>query len=159
MAQSLETLRRSLLTHLFGRRLGLTKDDLLAGAKDIQKAVLDISTTVPNTAVPAYGLTRVMTGGSSQGPTQHNLEAPIPGVEVQLLLTSTSTGSAQFGSTANGASIVNASAGTTVGWVNLLGPGGSITLIGLSTSQFGVKCMYDQSSTAGVRNISHTTST
>lgn len=145
MAQLQATLRRSLLTTIFGGRFGLLRngsgDETIAGPADIQKQVLDISTTVPNTSVDPYGYVRVLTSGSSQGPTQHNLRAPLPGVELTLMLNSTSTGSQQFGSTAAGASIFNATAGTTSGWINFVGPGGSATLVGLSTTVWGVKSM------------------
>lgn len=147
MAQLQPAIRRSLMTTIFGGRLGLAQPqgpsgaEVLAGPVDIQKQVLDISTTVPNTAVDPFGYVRLLTSGSSQGPTQHQLKAPIPGVEITLMLNSTSTGSQQFGSTAAGASIFVATAGTTAGWVNFVGPGGSATLVGLSTSVWGVKSM------------------
>lgn len=139
MAQSLNTLRSLLLTYLWGRRIGLSNSDYLGGPKAFKHQVTDIQSTVPNTAVDNYGYIRVLTSGSSQGPTQHLLNAPEPGVEVTLTLTSTSTGSQQFGTTAAGASIFLATAGTTAGWVNLIGPGGGITLVGLSTAAWGVK--------------------
>ena len=137
MAQSLETLRNTNTTPIYGRRLGLQLDETLAGVKELKLAIEDIQTTVPTTVL-AYGVTRVLTSGSSQGPTQHLLPAPIPGVRKTILLQSTSTGSQQFLSTANGAAIISASDGTTKGVVNLIGPGGSITLIGLTTAAWGV---------------------
>jgi len=137
MAQSLETLRSTNITPIYGRRLGLQSDETLAGPKDIKLAIEDITSTVATTAL-AYGITRVLTSGSSQGPVQHNLPVPIPGVRKTILLQSTSTGSQQFGSTANGAAIISASDGTTKGWINFVGPGGSITLIGLTTALWGV---------------------
>lgn len=151
--------RSRMRTSIHGARLGLDDDGMLIGPPALKAEVRTISSTVPNTAVSAHGITRITVTGSSQGPTQHSLVAPIPGVEVTLMLNSTSTGSQQFGSTAAGAAILSASAGTTVGWVNMLGPGGSITLVGLTTALWGVREMYDQSSTANVRNISFTTST
>jgi hypothetical protein len=150
--------RSRMVTNIWGARLALDRDNMLVGPPAHKKNVQTISTTVPTT-VQSHGYVRVLTSGSSQGPTQHQLDAPIQGVEVTLFLNSTSTGSQQFGSTAAGASIFSASAGTTVGWVNLLGPGGSITLVGVTTAIWSVRSMYDQSSTAGVRNISFTTST
>ncbi len=155
MAQSLETLRSQNNTSIYGRRLGLTYDDYLVGPKDLKLAIEDIQTTVATTAA-AYGITRVLTTGSSQGPVQHFLPAPIPGVEKVILLQSTSTGSQQFLSTANGAAIIAASDGTTKGVVNLVGPGGSITLVGLTTALWGVKAR-DGSSAASLPTF--TTST
>ena len=151
--------RNRIRTTIFGSRLALDDDNMLVGPPALKADVRTISSTVPSTNVYPHGNTRVTVSGSSQGPTQHTLAAPIPGVEMTIMLQSSSTGSQQFGSTANGASIFVASAGTTAGWVNMLGPGGSITLVGLTTAVWGVKSMYDQSSTANVRNIAFSTST
>ena len=163
MAQSLETLRSALLTSLFGRRLGLDNGEYLSGAKSFKHAVEDISSTVPTTVL-AYGITRIGTMSSTQGPVQNFLPAPVAGVEKTITMTGTSTGSQQFLSTANGASIVNTSAGTTSGVLNFLGPGGSVTLVGLSTSVWGVKAQSIPPCTgstgqAATQNISFTTST
>lgn len=150
MAQLLETLRGANVTPIYGRRLGLQRDDSIAGPIDLKLAIEDIQSTVPTTAL-AYGVTQVLTSGSSQGPTQHLLPAPIPGIKKTISLRSTSTGSQQFLSTANGAAIVSASDGTTKNAVNLIGPGGSVTLMGLTTALWGV--------IAGVGSYTFTTST
>jgi hypothetical protein len=91
--------------------------------------------------------------GSSQGPVQYTLPAPAPGVMKTLSLDSTSTASFQFLSTANGASILAASDGTTKSLINLVGQGGSAILLGMSTAIWRVLA---QASTGGV---SYTTST
>jgi hypothetical protein len=57
----------------------LQQDDTIAGPKDLKLAIEDITSTVPTTAL-AYGVTRIKTSGSTQGPVQHNLPVPIPGV-------------------------------------------------------------------------------
>lgn len=152
MAQSLETLRSNNITSLWGRRAGLQLDETLAGPKDLKLAIEDITTTVATTAL-AYGVTRIMTSGSSQGPTQHFLPAPIPGVRKYLQMHTTSTGSQQFLSTANGASILAASDGTTKSLINFVGQGGSVTLLGMTTAVWAVVA---QCSTGGV---TYTTST
>lgn len=146
MAQSADTIRRSLLTTIFGGRLGLDAAGFLGGPKDVRKRVQDIQSTSPTTVGPD-GYVRVLTSGSSQGPTQHELAAPAVGVELTIALNSTSTGSQQFLSTPAGASIFLATAGTTVGVVNLAGPGGSVTLVGMSTAAWAVKAI--AGSTAG----------
>lgn len=151
--------RSRILTSIHGGRLGLDKDQMIVGPPDIKRDVRTISSTVPNTSVTPHGVVTVSGLSSTQGPVQHSLDAPVPGVPLTLQLACTSTGSQQFNASAAGASIVNTSAGTTSATVNLLGPGGSITLIGLSTSQWGVRSMNDASSTAGGRSISFTTST
>ncbi len=138
MALSNATIRQQLLTTIFGGRLGMTPAEFIGGPKDIQKAVQDIQSTVPTTA-NAHGYVRVLTSGSSQGPVQHNLPVPVPGVPITIMLNSTSTGSQQFLSTPNGAAIFLATAGTTVGVVNMVGPGGSVTLVGVSSSAWAVQ--------------------
>lgn len=158
MAQSLETLRNNILTSIHGRRLGLHQDGTLAGPLEMKLAIEDITTTVATTAL-AYGVTRVQTSGSSQGPTQHFLPAPIPGVRKYICMHTTSTGSQQFLSTANGASILAASDGTTQGVINFRGPGGSVELMGLTTAVWTVVGSMNIGSTNVVANVTHTTST
>lgn len=158
MAQSLETLRNNNITSLWGRRLGLQLDETLAGAREMKLAIEDIQSTVPTTAL-AYGVTRVLTSGSSQGPTQHFLPAPIPGVRKYIAMHTTSTGSQQFLSTANGASILSASDGTTKAVLNFRGPGGAVELLGLTTAVWSVLGGFAFSDTALTANITYTTST
>jgi hypothetical protein len=137
MALTLTTIQNSVLTSIYGRRLGLDSNARLVGPRGYVLEIEDITSTVATTA-SAFGLTRVMTSGSSQGPTQHNLPAPTAGVEKIIVMTSTSTGSQQFLSTPNGAAIYS-SAGTTAGFINFVGPGGYVQLIGLSTTAWAVK--------------------
>lgn len=137
MALSLESLRSLGLTNLFGRRLSLDSNDYLVGPRDLRRQIEDISSTVATT-LAAFGITRILTSGSSQGPTQHTLPTPIPGVTKHIVMNTTSTGSVQFLSTANGASILAASDGTTKSLVNLLGQGGSVTLQALSSAIWAV---------------------
>lgn len=158
MAQSLETLRSNMQTSIFGRRLGLDDADFMVGPKDIKGTIEDLTTATTGTDVTAYGTAQFSTAAGT-GPVQHRLAAPVPGVMKKLINGSSSTASLQFLSTPNGASIVSASDGTTKAVVNLLGPGASVTLIGLTTAKWGVVAMYDQSSTLGVRSVSFTTST
>lgn len=158
MAQSLETLRSNNVTPIYGRRLGFQQDETLAGPKELKLAIEDITTTAVTTAL-AYGLTRVQTSGSSQGPTQHFLPAPIPGVRKYIAMNTTSTGSQQFLSTANGASILAASDGTTKSLLNFRGPGGSVGLIGVTTAIWAVIGGMNVGSTDVVANVTYTTST
>lgn len=150
MALLNETLRSLILTSIFGRRLGLDSNDYLVGPKDMRNQVEDITSTVP-TSVAAWGLTRILTSGSSQGPVQHTLPAPIPGLQKILVLNTTSTGSYQFLSTAAGASILAASDGTTKALVNLIGQGGAVTLEALTTAIWAV--------VGSAGGVSYTTST
>jgi hypothetical protein len=132
MAFSLDNLRDKAFTTIFGRRLALDSNDFLVGPKGDRMAIEDLTTV--ETTVMNYGVSRVITSGSTQGPTQHALPAPVVGALKYLMLASTSTGSAQFTSTNNGASIMTASDGTTANCVNLRHPGASVTLFGLTTA-------------------------
>lgn len=152
MAQSLETMRSNIKTQIYGRRLGLQHDESLVGTIGLKEVVEDIQSTVPVTVL-AYGVTRVLTSGSSQGPTQHLLPAPIPGLTKTITMNTTSTGSQQFLSTGAGASILAGSDGTTKSLINFVGQGGSVTLKALTTAIWAVVA---QVSTGG---ITYTTST
>lgn len=152
MAQLLETLRNAVTTPVYGRRLGINRDDTLV-FKAHKQAIEDLTTVA--TTLSDYGISQVITSGSTQGPTQHFLPAPIPGVDKHIVMNTTSTGSVQFLSTANGAAIRAASDGSTQRVVNLLG-GGGVTLRGVSTSVWVVAHHY---SSTGAANVSYTTST
>lgn len=136
MAMLRETLRSLGLTSVFGRRLALDPNDYLVGPSDLRRQVEDLTTVA--TTVAGYGLSQVLATGSSQGPVQYTLPAPVSGVQKRLLLNTTSTASYQFLSTAAGASILAASDGTTKGVVNLIGQGGSVTLEAISTARWAV---------------------
>ena len=153
MAQSLTTIGNLVLKSVHGRLLGLTYNDYLAGPKELVKVVEDISTTVPNTAVLPYGITRVLTSGSSQGPVQHTLPgSPFPGVRKTLAMNTTSTGSHQF-LAGSGVSILAASDGTTKALVNFVGQGGSVSLEALTTAIWAVV------SSVSTGGVTYTTST
>lgn len=158
MALSLETLRGSKVVSIHGRDLALDKDKYLVGPPALKFPIEDITTTIETTLL-AYGLARISGLLSSQGPTQHNLPAPVPGVEKTIVLNATSTGSQQFLSTPNGASIFASSLGTTANCVNMLGPGGAIVLVGLTTAIWGVKSRDQIASTALAQSVAFTTST
>lgn len=156
MAQSLETLRSSKVVSIYGRRLGIDKDDYLVGAPGLKEPIEDLTTST-GTDVKPYGIARVTATGSSQGPVQYNLGAPVPGITKTLLLDTTSTGSYQFLSTPNGASILSGSDGTTKSLINLLGQGGSVILKGLTTAKWAMVGAGNIST--GTLNVSFTTST
>lgn len=151
MATLQETLRSLIRTSLFGRRIGLDQNDYLVGPLGLRQQVEDATTAT--STVSGYGLTRVTATGSSQGPVQYTLPTPIPGATKILSLNTTSTGSYQFLSTANGASILAASDGTTKSLVNLIGQGGCVTLFAVSSAIWQVTASV---STGGV---TYTTST
>jgi len=156
MAQSLETLRSSKVKSIFGRQLGIDKDDYLVGAPGLKRVVEDLTTGSTGTAMLAHGIARITASGSTQGPVQYNLPAPVVGVPKIILLESTSTGSFQFLSTPNGPGIRSASDGSSKSVVNLLGGGGGVVLWPASTSWWCVQHLY---SSTGAPNVSYTTST
>jgi hypothetical protein len=142
MAFSLNSLRQSIATSIFGSRLGLDSNDFVVGPKGHRVQIEDLSTTA--VTVANHGMSRVITSGSTIG-------LPVVGGFKYLSVTSTSTGSAQFLS--SGCSILAASDGTTKAVVNLLGQGGVVTLFGITTAAWQV---ISSVSTGGV---SYTTST
>ena len=167
MAQSLETIRSKIVTSLFGRRIGLSQsttaqsqNDFLVGPRDIVKEIQDLTTASSGTAIPNAGVSRVTCTGSSQGPVQFLLSAPMPGVEKILMVGSSSTGSFQFLTTAAGASVLGNSAGTTAGVINLIGgvSPSYCRLMGVTTAQWVVVGV-SPVSTAVAPTVSFTTST
>lgn len=136
MALTITTIRNSILTSVYGRRLGLDVNERLVGHRGTVTEFEDITTVATTASI--YGISRVSVSGSTQGPTQHNLPAPIAGIEKTIFMTSSSTGSQQFLTTPNGAQIL-ATAGTSGNCVNLVGPAGSIVLIGISSTLWAIK--------------------
>src|SRR5205085_1621983 len=122
----LETLRNSIIDSIKGRKIGIDSAGYMVGIPGVKVQIEDATTAT--STVSAFGHTRVTVTGSSQGPVQYTLPAPAPGVMKTLSLDSTSTASFQFLSTANGASILAASDGTTKSLINLVGQGGSAIL-------------------------------
>lgn len=168
MARTLEQIRNNGLTSIYGRIFGKTKTssgsaagfdgEFIGGPKDMIKALQDLTTATSGTAVPNYGYSRQTATGSSQGPTQHLLDAPEIGVEKCLILATSSTGSHQYLTTAAGAAVLDTTSGTTKGVINMLSAG-CITLVGLTTALWGIKTMTPYGSSAGVNTVSFTTST
>lgn len=172
MGQTLEQVRNNNLTSIYGRIFAKTKTssnltsngaagfdgEFIGGPKDIIKAIQDLTTASSAAIIPNYGISRVITSGSSQGPVQYALEAPQAGVEKVLVLDSSSTGSFQFLTTPNGAQIRNTTAGTTSGVVNLLGTGFA-RLLGITSTLWAVVGFTPYGSSAGVNAVSFSTST
>ena len=130
MATLIETLRSAILTSVVGRRMGLDANGFLVGPADIRLQIEDITTTAA-TSASAYGITRVMTSGSTQTGS-YTLQAPIPGVRKTLMLTSTSTGIMVFFPTNATVQTSSGLAGSTV--FSLRGLGAVMDLLAVSTS-------------------------
>lgn len=138
----LETLRNALLTSIFGRRLGLTPDDYLAGPKSLQLQVLDLSSASTATQIPAYGNVVARISGSITTATQpaFTISNPVPGVDLQIAYAQTSQ-AATAGSTAvafiraSTAFYIQSTDGST-GVAVLLTQGSACTLRGLATDLY-----------------------
>lgn len=100
MAQSLETLRGSNITPIFGRRLGLQFDETLSGPKALKKVVQDLtSASSVGTVCNNYGtVVARLSGSATTANSDYWLSNPIPGVDVELCYAQTSQ-SATAGST------------------------------------------------------------
>ncbi len=143
MAQSLETLRGRILTSLFGRRLGLDKDEYLVGPYDMKAVVTDLTSASTGTAIPAYGVTNI-TGTSLLTSAQtYLLSNPVPGVACTICNLNANTSAASPGSTAmtmvrpSTAFYINTTDGSTVTTLNIT-PGSAVTLMGLSTALYQI---------------------
>ena len=142
MAQSLNTLRSSLLTSIFGRRLGLTVDECLAGPKALKNQVVDLTSASSAQELAPYGTVVARISGSITTATQpaFTIGNPIPGVDLHLCYAQTSQ-AATAGSTAlsfiraSTAFYIQSTDGST-GCVVLLTQGSACTLRGLATDAY-----------------------
>lgn len=157
MAYTINQLMAEKQTHIHGRRLALDRRSFLL-TYGLRVPIEDMNTTVPSTS-SLFGITRISGLTSTQGPVQHNLPAPVAGMRKTLILDCTSTASIQFLSTPNGAAIIISSLGTTGGVINFVGPGGRITLLGISSTIWSVETEGPYTSTAFAKAITFTTST
>lgn len=150
---TLSTLRNSILTSIYGRRLGLSKNEFVVGPKDLAKATQSIgpssaasTVSTTGTEILNYGITSLAvataaaTTGSSYGTAElggvYALAAPEPGVEKTIYTASdhsTMLISVQF---STGVTALNTSAGSTFGGLSFNAPGQWVKLIGLSTSKW-----------------------
>ena len=142
MAQSLETLRNNIVTHVFGRRLGLHSDDTVVGPKDVKRAVQDLTSASTATAVNNYGIVRARITGvaTTAAGGVFILSNPIPGVPVDIVYAGTSD-AATAGSTAiafvrgSTAFYIQSSLGSTQVAL-LLAYGNGARLLGVSTDAY-----------------------
>lgn len=142
MAQSLETIRSSLLTSIFGRRMGLTPDEYLGGIKAAKLAVQDLSSASAATLVNAYGHVVARISGSITTATQpaFTIPNPVPGTDLTLNYAQTSQ-AATAGSTAlafirtSTAFYIQSTDGST-GVAVLLTQGSACTLRALATDLY-----------------------
>lgn len=127
MAQSLDTARKRIKTSVHGRRLGIDKDEFLVGVKDSVLVVTDATSDTTGTNLPNHGLVSVVTTTNDTW----TLTDPVPGVPVELVTGSTSTGIHTISCAA--ATIVS-SVSSTFGGVVLTGGAAGMILTGLTTA-------------------------
>lgn len=148
---SLNGLRNTYITSIFGRRLGLTygnssdQGDYLVGPKDLKVQVEGVSSagsTIVTTSPAAgqnlsgWGMSMVGATGASAS-TAYNLGSPVPGT-VKYIFNPT-TGQANIGTTAFGAFICSsASVASTQGNIFLVGKGAYVELLALTTNLWGL---------------------
>lgn len=142
MAQSLETLRSNAVTSLYGRRLGLDKDETLIGPKALKRAVQDLTSASTGTTLNNYGVivARITGVATTAAGGVFILPNPIPGVAIDLCYANTSQ-AATAGSTAiaflrgSTAFYIQSSVGST-GVAVLLPQGTWARLMGMSTDAY-----------------------
>ncbi len=88
MAKTIEQIRDSIATSIFGRRVGLSNDQYLVGPLDNKTVTQQATTLTTGTVINPHGFT----GVSSSTNTTWAMAAPVEGVGKQLAATSTSTG-------------------------------------------------------------------
>lgn len=136
-ALTLVTLRNTIRTQIYGRRIGLdnSPDNIngfgqrggsLVGFPSIKLPIQLMNTTNPSTMVFGGYIELGATTGST-----NTFAAPIPGVEVTITQTVTSTLGMQINLT-NGN--FNSSTGSSANSMSLWGQGASVKLLGLSTA-------------------------
>jgi hypothetical protein len=136
-ALTLETLRNQIRTSIYGRRLGLdqTPDNIagfgqrggmLVGVPGVRLPIQTMTTTTPTTMYPSGYIELGATTGST-----NTINAPVPGLEVTITQTATSTlGMAVRLTNGN----FNSSTGSSANQVTLWGQGVTARFVGLSTA-------------------------
>lgn len=143
MASLLETLRNSIQTSVFGRRLGLNPTEYLVGPRDLQRQVIDLSSASTATVIPAFGIVHLLltTAATSAAGGGFILSTPVPGVSVKIVNDYTSTGA--LGSTAatllrpSNAVAIQSSEGTTMTTI-VMSSQGMVELTGLSSAIYQI---------------------
>jgi hypothetical protein len=151
MTQLLETLRNNIMTSLYGRRLGLDKDQFLVGTKALKVATQTLTSGTTATEIPNYGATNITvttaaaSTASSVGTTEVGLswamEAPAEGVEKLIYLGLTTTGRSTAGGVVRfgtGVTAYDSSITSSATGAKLDGTGAWLRLWGLSTAQWMV---------------------
>ena len=131
MPFSLEEARNQIITSLYGRRLGLDKDNRLIGIKGRREVITEATSNTTATLLPNFGIVTI----ASSNDITWVIEDPQIGCEVKILTGTTSTGN-HYIQTDN--ATIKSSFGSTQTQIDFLGGGAGMTLVGLSTSLWGV---------------------
>ena len=131
MALSLATIRNAILTSIHGRRLGINKNEFLAGQKDIIKPVTNATSDTTGTALPNHGFVTVVTTTNDTW----TLTDPEPGVSVRIATNSTSTGTHTVSCAA---ATINSSNGAAGSGFTMNSVGAYIELSGLTTAKWAL---------------------
>lgn len=157
---TLEQLRSSILTSIYGRRLGLKSGEFLVGPKDIVKGIQSLTSGTTGTEVTNYGITfldvttAAASTASSLGTTEIGcawvMAAPEPGVAKTIQKVSSTGGSTMpvvcgFGS---GVTAYNSSFLTTATGIMLNAIGQQVTLMGVTTAKWLVTSLSTGASVA-----------
>lgn len=154
MAQdtSLNGIRNTLITQMYGRRLGLgpgnssdTTSHYLGGIAAVREPVegwnaagSTVTSTSVATQLAPYGLSLVGASGAS-ATTGYVLSAPVPGVKKTLFVPTTGYAVVTL---ASGNFISTGSAASTQTIATFTGKGNILELMGVSTSQYAVLTNY-----------------
>lgn len=157
MAYSLTTLASQRITSIHGRKLGVDRDGYLVGPGSLRTQIEDQQSTA-GTSMPANGVTRILTTGSSQCGI-YTLAAPVIGVTKRIVLTSSSTGCQLV--KASGSALFYGCSVSTIGStvINFLGRGAEVTLHAVSSVAWQLFGSMSSLVSSDHLNLSFTTST
>lgn len=133
MAFALETLRNEILTHIYGRRLGLDQVGRLIGHAGERIHTVDATSDTTGTNITGYGWTNVDTTTDDTW----LLDAPVKGAFKHIYTGSTSTGIRTI-KRANANFAIRTSANSTGTTIIAQGGGLILTLFGISSDIYAV---------------------
>jgi hypothetical protein len=133
MAYSINELRNLIQTSIFGRRLGLDKNDQLIGHTGLREPVTAATSDTTGTTISGYGWTSVDTSTDDTW----LLAAPVPGAYKYLYTGSTSTGIRTI-KRADATFAIQSSGNSTGTTIVAQGGGLTLQLFGISTALYAV---------------------
>lgn len=154
MGISLEAVRNQIMTSIYGRRLGLDKDQCLTGPLAPRTPVTDFTSASTGTALPAAG--RALIQATTASTATFILSNPIIGASVEIMQIQGSATNASSGTMLKRGSTafyIESTEGSTMTTVNLSSRG-SVVLTGVSSDRYVVSSRTE--STANV-NLNGTT--